>query len=113
MPIGSINVFKKRELLVTSNDNLNANAEFASQFTDATIWNKLVGFVRSVGSTGTLLVEQSFDGETVDCSDSISVSNSQNGTKIDVDLIAEYVRIKYTNGNNSTSEFRLACYLLS
>lgn len=55
---------------------------------------------------GTAFVDQSGDGINWDLTTSISVS-ANTGTQIDVELINQFYRVRYTNGGSAQTIFRL------
>jgi len=86
---------------------LSANAEYVSSVWDMN--TAKVGYLEVMVFTdvdGTLYVEQSWDNENWDYSDSWSVTG---GTPlaVKVQIVARYVRIRYVNGGTDQSVFRL------
>ena len=73
-------------------------------------WDKVSGLCFS-DQAGTLNIDQSIDGTNWDYTTSSAVTAST-GLAFEIDLYAEWVRIRFTNSGGSTqTAFRLATYV--
>jgi hypothetical protein len=82
--------------VVSTNTNLGGNATYTSGTYNTDRGDTISGIVKS-DQSGTLLIEQSFDGTNWDLSKSIAVTGGT-GTAISESSVAPYYRLKYTNG---------------
>ena len=84
---------------------LGSNGTFATGTLNSDTYDSIVGSVFA-DQTGTLYVEQSFDGTNWDVSKSIAVTASA-GQAINEPLVAPYFRARYVNGATAQGAFRL------
>ena len=87
---------------------LAANASWTSSVDDSPYTRFICGSVYA-NQPGTLYVEQSPDGSNWDIVESFSVSAGA-GLKFSVEKVAGYARVRYVNGANSQTVFRLYVY---
>jgi len=87
---------------------LAASASWTSSVDDSPYTRFICGSVYA-DQPGTLYVEQSPDGSNWDIVDSFSVS-AGTGLKFSVEKVAGYARVRYVNGANSQTVFRLYVY---
>lgn len=94
-----------RALHASTTTPLAENATWTSTAEDVLNWSRITGTCFA-DQAGTLYVDQSSDGTNWDVIDSWAVSANA-GIGFTVELVGRYVRIRYVNGTNAQSVFRL------
>jgi len=94
--------------LVSTTTALGANSTYTSSKQTVAGFSRLVGTVYA-DQDGTLYVEQSSDGTNYDVTSSFSVTGGT-GLGFSVEIVAPFARIKYTNGANAQTTFRLYAF---
>lgn len=84
---------------------LAANATYTSNAVSMGAFDKIVGSVYA-NETGTLYINQSFDGTNWDVQSSITVDAST-PTGFNISVVAPYAQVVYTNGGTAQTTFRL------
>ena len=95
--------------IVYTTTPLGANESFTSDLYSTAGYGKIVGTVFS-DQDGTLLIGQSPDGTNIDCISTFYIfANGAYGFVVDV--VAPYFSVKYENGSQAQSVFRLYVFL--
>jgi hypothetical protein len=104
--VTDVSVKKTLVELDSSLSPLPANGTYttASPF-NMSIYDKLVGTVYA-DQPGTLSIQQSWDGSNWDEQSTISIS-ANSGQGFEIDVIAPFGRVVYTNGSTAQTVFRL------
>ncbi len=84
---------------------LAASATYTSTTLSLGVYDKIVGSVYA-DQTGTLDVNQSYDGKNWDVQSNVTVSAST-PTGFNIAVVAPYQQVVYTNGSTAQTTFRL------
>lgn len=93
-------------MFIGTTESLDANETYTSESRLVDRADRIAGLVFA-DQAGTLYVEQSADGTNWDLSTSVNIT-ANTGTKFSEELIAPYVRVRYTNGASGQGAFRLS-----
>lgn len=92
--------------LISTTTPLDVEGVFTSSVESLTRATQITGTVYS-DQSGTVSIQQSGDGENFDVIQNISVEGGTASNKIEVDVITQFFRVVYVNGETAQTVFRL------